>query len=280
MTEQYLGDKQDQIASGLDMAPTIQFYEENAKAFFHKIPERGESLSFDVEVRGQEHIHLTGDQLQGLLSLFPASSQERSILKSITGLPSQWFHRDSLGGRPQPTTNIAEAISPTAIIPSYVYYDKSKNGNGFDAHIQLFEIPGDIVSDEVRSVIHAQGLVHEIGHSIVAPAVYGDPVMVRTSEGLEMDVYDIFMQFAKIAENFSPVSHYSSAYRDADNKFKRDKDDSNVLLTAISEEMVESMTARLLNFVSTNDESRVLDPFHDRPEIEKLIDQFLYSVKV
>jgi len=82
------------------------------------------------------------------------------------------------------------------------------------------------------------------------------------------------LQFAELAEQHPPISHYASTYRGKNNKFESDNPNYNVN-TAISEEICEAIAAHFLGFAYSGDNARRKNPFADRPEVRKFVRDFL-----
>ena len=252
--------------SGFDMARTIDWYESSGIAL--PVIEK-DKLHCPIE--NEQLIELSLRDLGGLFHLFPENARKRSILRKVVGRPSTWFHKDSTGDKPIQTTNSADAISQTAIIPSYIDYTSWMKTGTPTADIHLFQIPRT-VEDRTRALILSQGFIHELGHSIVQPALYLDDYVLRLPDKKIVNGFEAMIEFATLAENHPPISHYASAYRDSNNKFNSNPTKQK---TAISEEMCETIAAYILKFAFCGDDARSRDPFVDRPEIKEFVDNFL-----
>ena len=254
---------------GLDMKKTLNWYK-SSKVEMPSIPER----DFHYPLENQELIELTKRELGGLLALFPENARKRSILRKVIGQPSTWFHRDSTSGQPKPTTNEKEAMSQTAIVPSYIDYTPWGELKVPTADIWLYKIPQNAASEKVRRIVLAEGFVHEIGHSIVQPALYVEDYTLKFPDGRIVNGLEAMLQFAELAEQHPPISHYASTYRGPGNKFESNNPNYNAE-TAISEEMCETIAAYLLGFAYCGNNSRGKNPFLDRPEVRNFVRDFL-----
>jgi len=254
--------------SGLDMKETIEWYKRSGI----ELPEVSGDFPFPVE--NQDLIGLSKKELGGLFSLFPKNARDRSILRKVVGQPATWFHKDSTSEQPIPTTNQDEALSPTATIPSYIDYTPWSELKTPTADIWLYQIPEDATPEDVRKIILSEGFVHEIGHSIVQPALYVGDHTLKFPDGKLVNGLEALLQFAELAEGHPPISRYASTYRGAGNKFESDNPDYNAK-TAISEEMCETIAAYLLKFAYCGNDARGRNPFEDRPEVEKFVRDFL-----
>jgi len=252
--------------SGLDMAETISWYS-NSEVILPPLF-LGHNLAKSVE--NKELIELSRRDLGTLFDLFPVNSRSRSILRKVVGQPTTWFDKASLDGKPTPTTDESNAISPTAIIPSYIDYREWQKTGIPTADIWLYKLPGSIPPN-VRRLITAEGFVHEVSHSVVQPALYVDSHNLRFPDGRIVNGLEAMLEFAKLAEQHPPISHYASAYRTTDNKFKGGDNQG----TAISEEFCETVAAHLLGFAFCRDEQRGKNPFADRPKIKSFVASFL-----
>ncbi len=255
--------------SGLDMRKTLEWYNTSGNRL---VRSNDKHLPYPVENQGL--IELSGSELGGLFYMFPERARKRSILRKVVGQPASWFHRDSTSEQPVSTTSRADALSPTAIIPSYIDYTPWGELKVPTADVWLYEIPHDAAPEDVRKIVLSEGFIHEIGHSIVQPALYVDDHTLRFPDGRLINGLEAMLRFAELAEQYPPISHYASTYRGRNNKFESDKPDYNVR-TAISEEMCETVAAHLLGFAYCGEDSRGRDPFSDRPEVRSFITDFL-----
>lgn len=255
--------------SGLDMRETLDWYKSSGVEM-PSIPE----MDFSRPVENQELIELSEREMGGLFALFPENARNRSILRKVVGQSPTWFHRDSTSEQPKPTINEAEAMSPTAIVPSYIDYTPWGELKVPTADIWLYQIPQNAASEKVRRLVLAEGFVHEIGHSIVQPALYVGDHSLKFPDGKIVNGLEAMLHFAELAEQHPPISHYASTYRGPNNKFESDNPVYNAK-TAISEEMCETIAAHLLGFAYCGDNSRGKNPFADRPEVRDFVRDFL-----
>ena len=255
--------------SGLDMSETLNWYQKSGI----KIPEIPKT-DFSHPVEQGELIELSERELGGLLSLFPENAIKRSILRKVVGKPATWFHQDSTNEQPQPTTSETEALSPTAIVPSYIDYTPWGELKKPTADIWLYQIQETAAPENIRKLVLSEGFIHEVGHSIVQPALYVKDYNLKFPDGEIINGFDAMLHFAELAEQHPPISHYSSTYRGPNNKFESDKPNYNPM-TAISEEMCENIAAHLFGFAYCGYDSRGKNPFADRPEVKKFVIDFL-----
>lgn len=274
--------------SSLDMAPTLQWYEENYHILFDKIPhpdhlpQNYRTFSF-FPLRGVKYLQPSRECLLAWWWVFPHRAKERSVLRQIVGKPAAWFHRDSLVSEigPIQTENPKEILSPTAIIPSFCDYSRWQKTGTPTCDIYLYNIHSLTCPLSVQHIVHAEGFVHEAAHSIIAPALYnnGDYLLClpdgKTINGTVVGNDWLKNVFGAAAEKHTPISHYAGAYRNRDGTFKTNDDGS--IATAVSEEMAESIAAFLLGFVFCHEKRRRLDPFRDRPEVWQMVSDFLHA---
>ncbi len=265
--------------SGLDMAETLLFYEEHQDRLLGMIPAsapRDERLPFPL--RHTKFLQLDRHTLLALWFLFPEEARNRSVLRRVEGRPAAWFHAGSMGeAGPFKTENPAEALSPTAIIPSYCDYNRWLADRP-TCDIRLHYIHPLTCPPAVRHIILAEGFVHEVAHSIIAPALYSNWYRMQLpTKGKIAPNCCNWLKFVlgRAAERKSAISHYASTYRDEDGRFKHDK--INNTSTAVSEEIAECVTAFLLGFVFCREHRRRFNPFCDRPEVKQLVRNFLYA---
>jgi hypothetical protein len=255
--------------SGLDMRETLDWYK-NSGVEMPPIPK----MDFSCPVENKELIELSEREMGALFTLFPENARRRSILRKVVGKSPTWFHRDSTSEQPKPTTNEAEAMSSTAIVPSYIDYTPWGELKVPTADIWLYKIPQNAAPEKVRRLVLAEGFVHEIGHSIVQPTLYVSDHSLKFPDGKIVNGLEAMLRFAKLAEQHPPISHYASTYRGPNNKFESDNPNYNAK-TAISEEMCETIAAHFLGFAYCGDNSRGKNPFSDRPEVRDFVRDFL-----
>lgn len=268
MTEAAKGEPTPPV-SGLDMAPTIAWYTANVDALSAKLPDAVES-PVPFPTTDLQFMAISSGEISALINMFPAQAIARSRLHnagSINGMPSRYFSKESTSQNQIPTYDAAEALTPTAIIPSYINNARWIPGSP-TGDIELYKIP-DNVDSKVQRIIHAQGFVHEFAHSLTTQIFYSKSHKLRFPNGEVMEGEDFLIAFAKAAERHPPMSHYSGFFRKDGEEFKNE--------LAIEEDFVESVTAYLLGFTFSADEGRRMNPLQDRPEIRKMIDDFLHA---
>ncbi|KKQ35125.1 MAG: hypothetical protein US51_C0015G0001, partial [Microgenomates group bacterium GW2011_GWA2_37_6] len=156
-------------------------------------------------------------------------------------------------------------------IPSYTDNAKWQETGIPNSDIHLYRIP-EVVPPDVQKIIHAEGLIHEIGHTILTPLYRGKEMPLKLPDGTIVDGKQFILDFGNASENHTPFSHYSSEYRDEEGKFKGK--------LGVEEEFCEAIAAYLLGFVYAKEEERRLNPFSDRPEIKVMVEAFLNAESV
>ncbi len=265
--------------SGLDMRETLEWYKNSGVV----LPAIATNKNLPSPTENQDLIGLSNRELAGLFYLFPENARNRSILRKVVGQPTTWFHRDSTSEQPIPTTNREDAISPTSIVPSSIDYRPWRELKVPTADIWLYQMPKDAVSEDVSRIVLSEGFIHEVGHSIVQPALYIEAHTLKFLDGRLVNGLEAMLHFAELAEQHPPISHYASTYRGKNNKFESDNPNYNVesdnpnynVNTAISEEMCEAIAAHFLGFAYSGDNARCRNPFADRPEVRLFVIDFL-----
>ncbi len=266
----------------LDMKKTIDWYQRNGLTFARCVGDVIDAVDSGYQLHNTELIPLSQKEIHFVCNLFPQASRDRSIVTSISGEEPLWFSKASTptfdGLRTTPKRD--EALSPTAIIPSYADYSVWQKGGPPSADIKIYRIDDDLAPAHIRKLIAAQGLVHELGHGIVAPAAYIKDYQLELSEGRKMSGLDFLTAFANCAEEHPAISHYASFYRGPQNKFTSPQQGYNELV-AISEEMCESIAAHLLGFSFRTDiMQRNVDPLFDRPKVKWFVQEFLNAKRI
>lgn len=259
--------------SGFDMKSTVKWYGENPDLILSNI-----SFPYNTNdpyaVLGHEYLALTPMEIWGLISHFPVQARKRSILRKITGKPTLWFSKESTGDKPKSTSFIAEALSPTSLVPGYTDASQWRETSIPAESIELYEMPASL-GEKVSKIVHLQALVHEFAHTIVDPALYIENYKLRLPNSRVVESLDFVLnEFAQEAERLDPISHYANAYRDVEGLFRKEAG-----LVAITEELVESITAHILGFSFREDESLRLNPLYDRPQIKQFVGDFLNSTR-
>lgn len=280
MMDQIDGDHRDLTSnadSGFDMQETILWYQENKDDILSRLP-KAEAGAPEYLVSGLEQTGLSDSELVALINMFPEAARKRSVLIEIQGKPPRWFHRDSAPNKPVPADRRVDALSSTAIIPSYTDYGKWRELGRPAADIWLHDI--EDVDPEIRKIILSEGFIHEFAHTIITPIIYSENYCLRLTDGQEIDGKEYLLGFAGLAEKYPPISHYASAYRGEGGKFESQKEDYNVWI-AINEELAETIAAHLLNFVFYGKgKAGGLEPFRDREDLKRWVEDFLNAEKV
>ncbi len=261
--------------AGLDMEGALCWYHKYESELFSGLPPISKIPSYypHYPLVNHANIQLLKAEMAALIALFPVNAVKRTVLKRIVGNPPTWFRRDSTPEKPVSTARREEAISPTAIVPSstdFTPWEKTQPS----ADIWLFRIGSMEYSSRITRIILSQGLVHEFGHTIIAPAAYIKGYTLKLPDGRIVDGRDFLREFAKMAEQHPPISHYVSTFRGRDNKFQSDNPKYQPML-AINEELAETIAAYLLGFAFCGDERRNRQPLADRPEIRDWVKNFL-----
>lgn len=251
-----LADERFKNLSGLDMAPTIEWYNANKEFLLGVLNRNLQFANRDAYLpptEGLENITLGRAELKALRGLFPSAARERSIINTIIGEPPLWFHRDSLEGEQKPTRDSADSLSPTAVIPGHTGFE-----NWPYATMYLNTIPSTATEDpDVATLITAEAAIHEEVDGMTTNLLYGKRNLLLPFGGVATGKDFIVNVFGEIAKEYPPISHYSSHFRTEDGRFVNPDNPQ----LAICEELAETATLMLLGFNSgslTNLQSDVL----------------------
>ncbi len=258
----------DQIPPGLDMKGAIEWYTHSGIQIAY--PKKSE-LPRGVTIEGQEHMDLTETQLAALYNRFSPNAQERSILTTVIGEPTRWFDKNSRVEK-KSTTDPNERLSPTSIIPGETAYPENKPGNQIGV-VYLYKTPNEIANAYVRGIIAAQAYIHEIGHTIVQPALYSHKnQIIEFPSGKRMSNKEAMLTFQNLAEKSIPISEYAALHRDKHGLFEEKQGDNGL---ALSEELCETIAAYLLGFTYHGNNSGSKDPFINNYQIREFTADFL-----
>lgn len=263
--------------SGLDMARTIKWYGQKVATIAGRLPKgaKNKPSATQFTVDGKLDT-LNMAQIYGVLQRFPAQARRRMNLRTITVTGPLWFSTDSMPNAPKVTMSVHDAISETAIVPSFVQYTKdTTQWCGYSGHIQLYAIHETAATLAVRKIIHTQALCHELAHCLITPELHGGCTLMFPNETFHTS--KLFSDFSKLADRFGPISHYASAYCDKDGKLL-EKPDPRL---PINEAMAEAITAYLLGF-AYQPNSNGLHPFEGarRKELWPLIYNYLHATRM
>jgi hypothetical protein len=251
------------MANGFDMKKTIEWYRDSGIT----LPNMSLTESMPITIANTYLLNLSHQEIAGLYNLFPENARRRNVVDTITGKSGLYFHRNSTMEDITTTLDSNEAISPTAIVPSYIGY--SGTGRG---HINLYKLLSNL-PESVKSIISSQGLVHELSHGIIHPTLDSENYpgySLKFSDGKIVSGVDAMIEFAEMTEKHQPISLYASLYRkDFSNP------DSGSVFRAIREDCAETIAAYLLGFAYCEDDQRSGEPFADRPEIKEFVRNFL-----
>ena len=270
MTDRDKGERKGELF-GLDMRPTTEWYQANLSRILSLLPE-AQVTEPRFPVNGMEYIHLTHGRIAALIGLFPENAIQRSRLNAgaIIGRPSLYFRRDTTIGNIETTSRASEAISETAIIPAYTDNTRWNETGQLSSDVVLYEVPREI-DRSVAEIIHAQGLIHEVAHTIFSQVLYKRDYALKMPNGEIVSGEDFMLRFAGEAEKYSPFSHYSGSFRKNGQEFASPR--------AIDEEFSEAVVGYLLGFVYSdqNQKRRGFDPFADMPVVKGLVKDFLQA---
>ncbi len=240
---------------------------QNAEELISRLPRAAEDMSvltrFGIAIHREEGAYsvLTDLDIAALVGCFPLSALARSNIRSIRVMGSRWFHRESTPSNPKVTTDPTQALSPTAIVPSFISHDEENN----TSHIVLYAMDKGVVPLYIQRIIHSQSLAHELAHGFVTRELYGtDDLTLALYNGARVDAFDYLCRIAEIITSSGPISHYASAYLvPGTNNLPEDPVQH---LLGISENTVESIAALLLGFAFQPDGEDSLFPFSGTKE--------------
>lgn len=258
----------DSIPPGLDMKGAINWYAQSGIQI--PFPKKSK-MPQGVTIEGQEFMDLTETQLSALYNRFRPNARERSILTTVIGEPTRWFDKNSRVEK-KSTTDPNERLSPTSIIPGETAYPENRPGNQIGV-VYLYKTPNEIANAYVRGIIAAQAYVHEIGHTIVQPALYTHKnQIIEFPNGKRMSNKEAMLIFQNLAERSTPISEYAALHRDKNGLFEKVKGDNGL---ALSEELCESIAAHILGFTYHGNNSGSKDPFANNSQIREFTADFL-----
>ena len=265
--------------SGFDMRPTIEWYLSHVQELIARLPRPVQKTSIlkDLNIciyreKGSSS-PLTNQDIAALVLLFPESIRNRWNVTNITFKGPLWFHRDSSTNGPTPTRDSKEALSPTAIVPSFVGHHPCDKPPGYDSQIELYALDPAIVPKDVQRVIHSQALVHELSHSFVTTDLRSD-CMCDLGHGSQVSLFEHMIDICDIIEDCGPISHYASAYLQPNEKVPTKPD---LMIQSIDENTVEVITAILMGFAFQTDGNGLLPFDGSKRRLHDHVDAYLFA---
>ncbi len=255
--------------SGFDLGPTLAWYEQHALDIQARLPKqvkRRPNYTPDFTITGRESSIFGLNDIYGILNLFPQAARKRMKLNEVHVAAPLWFAHDALPNMPKVTKELSEALTPTAIVPSFVEYGPKK--------VTVYAMD-ESVPAPVQKIVYMEALTHEFAHLVTVFELYSEKVTLLI-KGKKTDAFDWFANFANLVDDAGPISHYASAYCDEAGKLLAKPDP----LLPINEAMAECIAARLLNFAFRLDRDGGLEPFGKHPELRQAVDDYLHAQRV
>lgn len=267
------------VQTGFDLKPTIAWTGANKEILKTKMESR---LAMNLapsphpeSITPAENSDLDPAFVRPLLGLIPEGIRQLSACDQILGMNTLWFKNVAPGMPIEPTDTISDAISPTALATGAT----TDEINPPHLSVLLCKLPQDIIPDEeVRRLILGTTVVHEYFHTITWGLLNDPDKEIQLPDGqITQGAAFIKNMFGKAAEAHSPVSHYSSGYRNEDNTFQEREGSTDL---AIEEEFVETLTTLTLGFASGNLRDVTIDPLDDREDLKSICLDFLGAIPV
>ena len=273
------------MASALDMSGTLAFYRAFAPILMPRIiaalgqkyiPE--DVLTVPISDAGN-HLVLSPYEIRSAIAQFPLDARLRARTSGIYGKQDLWFAKQQ-GAEIKVTAIELEAMSPTALVPSYV----DNRGGKEDPKIHLFGLAQSMrngtLDEAVARIIQAEGLLHEYGHVLnwgIRRSAYANQpkAPLLSMGGKTIDGCDALVAFAELMEKSTPLSHYSSHYWSVDQGVLVARNGDVSL--AVDEELAESIAAFFLGFTFSREPDRRLQPFIDRDAIYRFVIDYLQA---
>lgn len=282
-------------ADGLDMGPTLKWYEDNLDEIedqihqcflchHHRLPTRIDKLVNDYadglcisNGLSLEDFGLHRDDLVQTFSCFNPGFWQRSTFAGLYFDWPCWFTQDFVYGDKQAITKLVpEALSLTHCVPAFTNIVPELRPDptvDYGSFVILYQLGCD-VSPDVRRVVAIECILHELTHTLITPMVYGSrqpPHILLMADGStcsELALVDTFI--AGMNQIGVSISHYSEGYKD------------EMDISPLTEEVCESVAALMLGFAFRSaDDTFNFNPFGDRgnmlPQVENLISAYVAS---
>lgn len=270
--------------SAFDMAGAIVWYLKNfdvlstkLSKFYHT--QTKSVLSFEFENQSFLYHPDVLTLITGIFNSFPKASRDRSTLKKIIFKPATWFKKGMDPANPEITTNPEEAISLTHFVPGYC--DGTRLLTKKESDIWLYKLPNDICVPEAKIILEiivmAQTFAHEFAETLLDPVFHFADYMLKLPNGQIVSGLEFIKKLIQVVEKYPPISEYASINRDKNGKFR--KNPKSKVEVECSEDLAENFAA-CLGFAYQGNGQGTLDPFLDRPDVEKWIENFLNAERI
>lgn len=273
---------------GLDMKPTLEWYEANLdeveerihECFLHnrhRLPVRIEKALADpvdgISIRPgmdvETDLGLHRDDLAQVFSCFKPGFWQRSNFAKLYVERPLWFTESFIlpDVERKPTTKLEEALSPTHCIPGFTGYRKDivpDSTVGYGSFVYLYELGCD-VSPDVRRVVTIECLFHELTHTLLQPILSRKDIgNSHTLRGMDTSEFDLWQQFNRANDQLDcGISQYSDGCR-ADHR------------SGPIEEFCEASAAYWLGFAFRVPAGLYnFEPFADRNDVRDIVDSLL-----
>ncbi len=219
-------------------------------------------------------------EIEQLWGLFPVQARERSMTTTVVTDTPLWVTKHEHGQ--SWFTRIAERAlaHDTYLLGSNELVRDDQSGR-LSAKLRLHRQPdADSYSPATVRVAQAQTIVRELAQQMLLPDLVEKQIILNLPSRGPVRSVDFLLDFYRATYRHSPISHVASTYRRYPEDF-----DQDLLLTAISEELSDTIAAYLLGFsvpspVHENEPTVSFAPFKDREELYDMTRDYLYASRV
>ncbi|MBI4022914.1 hypothetical protein HY375_02005 [Candidatus Berkelbacteria bacterium] len=272
---------------GLDMKPELDCYRSIRDRLWidlglyvsRVLDERMlDGLRVEMPYDGQ----FTKPNVASILGRFSAVWYTRSILKGIRFARPLWFKPSAVDAQPltpeHVTSQPAEALSPTAVVPGYTGADDTY----CEATITLYELglDEDQYEERVATIALAWTLAHEIVHTVAWPEWFRADRRLNVGADTVISSRDYLLEgYRLLADLGRPFSHYASAYWSG--RLIDPREDP----VPFHEALAEAVTTEVLGFVvgpAAHGHGPTLEhhPFGRHPALRRWIINYLHAYPV
>ncbi len=214
-------------------------------------------------------ISLTFTEIANVIKRYPEAARDRSALKKIQSGPPVWYGNDATLHDLTITCRAEEIYSFEHRVTGLATHSNKGNPDQ-ESHITLYQLKG--ISPPVQKVLHVQSLLREYARTFLTPLWFKpSKYTIRLPDHTYTDGPKVVIEFAERMQKHSPMSYYSAGYHPLPQVERKD------YYTSVEAELCENFVAYLLGFTFCEDHVRSWNPFIDRPEIRKIIEDLLYA---
>ncbi len=243
--------------------------EENMEEILPGLAWLNEPSDLPCEMENAYEISLTFTEMANVIKRYPEAARDRSTLKKIECGPPAWYGINSTLHDLTITCRVGGAMSVLHIVSGLTTHSNKGDPN-HESLITLYQLKG--IHPSVQKVLHVQSLLREYARTFLTPLWFKPgKYTIRLPDHTYTDGPKVVMEFAERMQKHSPMSYYSCGYHPLPKVERKD------YYTSVEAELCENFVAYILGFTFCEDHVRSWNPFIDRPDIKKIVENLLHA---